>query len=347
MAFVTTWSFETGYEGWTFSDSDSTGGASATRTHVPGAIRANIVGPASTNGEADHISSDINALVQVGDSISFDFTGASTGVTVTFVVRAVYSDTTTEQAQVSQAVDGTVTKVLTQNKTLERIEVTQGHTAGPPFDFTTDVLEVRLTTADPIVAIAGKLRTPQAFIEGEGAGAAGGAGGGSGGNLAAISADGLYIYIASFNSLGFPTLIRMPAPLNADGTVVFEPGGGGRIGVQAGELNAGMIWVAGSFDGTNTVEKSEDYGTTWTVKDDGIFGTVRTFQVGPGDDERVLVFDGDNGDILETVDDGETWTTINAAVSPLINSIIRLTAGLTWKIIKPACIPMPTRQKCR
>jgi hypothetical protein len=173
------------------------------------------------------------------------------------------------------------------------------------------------------VAVAGELTTPQKFIEDQGGAAAGGAGGAAGGNSADISGDGLSIYIAAFNSLGFPTVIKINEALLTDGSVVFNPGAGGRIGVQCGDLNGDIVWVAGQFDGTNTVEKSEDAGSSFTVKDTGAFGTIRTFQVGPSDDQRLLVFDGDNGDIIETLDDGETWTTINAAVTPSINNIAR------------------------
>jgi photosystem II stability/assembly factor-like uncharacterized protein len=106
--------------------------------------------------------------------------------------------------------------------------------------------------------------------------------------------------------------------------VVFSPGDGGRIGVQTGNFNASHLFVAGQFDGTNAVEKSEDAGASFTVKDDATMGAIRTFEVGPANDETLLVFDGDNGDIIETTDDGATWTTINAAVTPLINSLARL-----------------------
>lgn len=141
--------------------------------------------------------------------------------------------------------------------------------------------------------------------------------------MADISADGLYIYIAAFDNLGFPTLIRIAATLSANGTVVFQPGAGGRIGVECEKFSADNVWVAGAFDGTNTVEQSEDDGATWTVKDDGTFGAIRTFRIGPDSDNRIILFDGDNGDIIESIDGGESWTTINAAVSPLINSIAR------------------------
>jgi len=327
MAFTITWSFGSGFDGWTFVD-NSDPGASATRSHVSGAIRTNLIIPAVTNTSARgvHTKEELNATITNGDTIAVDYGPSSDAVIVGIEITATYTDETTEVTSTTDANGGTLTLTLTQAKTLDKIDVqfAIGTGAGTTARNTNiDMEEVRLTTAVELTATAGKLRTPQAFIEDEGAGAAGGAGGGSGGNLASISADGLNIYIASFNNLGFPTLIRIAATLSANGTVVFDPGAGGRIGVQCGTLNNDHVWIAGQFGGTDTVEKSEDDGTSFTVKDDGTFGTIRTFDVGPSDDTRVIVFDGDNGDIIETLNDGGDWTAINAAVSPLINSIAR------------------------
>lgn len=162
--------------------------------------------------------------------------------------------------------------------------------------------------------------SPKKYIDDQGGAAAGGAGGAAGGNPASISADGLYIYIASFDTLNHPILIKIATALDVDGSKAFEPGAGGRIGVQCERSDADAVWVAGQFDGTNTVEKSEDAGSSFTVKDDGTFGTIRTFLVGPTDD-RVLLFDGDNGDIIESTNGGDSWTTVNAAVSQLLNAV--------------------------
>ncbi len=171
------------------------------------------------------------------------------------------------------------------------------------------------------------MQSPSDFIIDQGGGAAGGAGG-SFDTIADNSVDGLFIYIAAFNNLDFPILIKISTALNANGTTVFAPGAGGRIGVQCGAQNADIVWVAGEFDGTNVIEKSEDAGSTFSVKDDGTIGVIRSFKVGPGNDNKVLIVDGDNADILETIDDGVTWTTINASVTPLINAIARLPVNL-------------------
>ncbi len=168
----------------------------------------------------------------------------------------------------------------------------------------------------PFDPTPGKIKVPSTFLAGEGE---------TGGfdKVASLSSEGAYIYIAAFNDLTTPTLIKFDTDLDADGTVVFEPGNGTNIGVQCGSQYSENVWVAGNFGGTNTVEKTTDGGTSWEVKDDATMGTIRAFEVGPLSDNRVIVFDEDNGDILETVDDGENWTTINGAVTPLINSIAR------------------------
>jgi hypothetical protein len=138
-----------------------------------------------------------------------------------------------------------------------------------------------------------------------------------------IDASGTFVYVALLDG-GTPILTKISIALDSDGTTVFDPGSGTNIGVECGRNSANTIWIAGAFDGTNVVEKSEDAGSSFTVKDDATIGNVRTFVMGPDNDEKLLVFDETNGDILETVDDGTSWDTINASVTPEINAIGRL-----------------------
>jgi hypothetical protein len=138
-----------------------------------------------------------------------------------------------------------------------------------------------------------------------------------------IDASGTFIYVALLLS-GTPILTKISTALNADGVTVFNPGAGTNIGVECGRFSSDIVWVAGNFDGTNVVEKSSNAGTTFSVKDDGTIGDVRTFVMGPQNDDRLMVFDETNGDILETRDDGLTWQNINAAVTPEVNAIARL-----------------------
>ncbi|MHA2404707.1 MAG: hypothetical protein ACXADH_17030, partial [Candidatus Kariarchaeaceae archaeon] len=114
-----------------------------------------------------------------------------------------------------------------------------------------------------------------------------------------IDAAGEFIYVALLEG-GTPILTKISTALNADGVTVFDPGAGDNIGVECGRFSSDTIWVAGNFDGTNVIEKSEDGGTTFVVKDDATIGDVRAFVMGPDSDEKILVFDETNGDILET-----------------------------------------------
>ena len=145
--------------------------------------------------------------------------------------------------------------------------------------------------------------------------------------VADVDADGDFIYLGGINSLGFPTLIKFSTDLNADGTVVFNPGDGDNIGVQCGNFDADVIWIAGAFGGTDIVEKSEDGGSSFTVKDDGTLGEVSTFIVGSDSDERVLIID-ELEDIYETINDGDTWTNYNTAVGLATLSVARLDKNL-------------------
>lgn len=335
---VTTWSFGSGFDGWTFIDNsaevfpgkNACPTCSATRSHVSGAIRTTHVVDSLPNvcSWGLHFSPiGLNAAIVNLDTIEVDNSATSDSPNnIGINIIAVYTDTTEEETGfISFNSASTQTLTLTQSKTLDYIRIDFARCTSGSASGTThfqDMLEVRLITATVLTPTSGKLRTPFAFIEDEGAGAAGGAGGGAD-NVASISADGANVYIASFNNLGFPTLIKISAFLIADGSVVFEPGAGGRIGVQCGELNNDVVYVAGLFDSTNTVEKSEDAGSSFSVIDDSTFGTIRSFAVGPNNDNRIIVFDGDNGDIIESLDGGETWTTINSSVTQLINSIAR------------------------
>jgi hypothetical protein len=138
-----------------------------------------------------------------------------------------------------------------------------------------------------------------------------------------IDAAGTFIYAALLQG-GTPIISKISTDLDADGTTVFDPSAGDNIGVECGRFSSDTIWVAGNFDGTNVIEKSEDAGDSFTVKDDATIGDIRSFVIGPDSDERILVFDETNGDILETNDDGASWKSINASVTPEINAIARL-----------------------
>lgn len=127
--------------------------------------------------------------------------------------------------------------------------------------------------------------------------------------VASIDASGTFIYLALLNG-GTPILFKISTALTADGLTVFNPGAGDTVGVECGRFDADVIWIAGLFSGTDQVEKSEDAGSTFVVKNVGFnAGGVFAFDVGPDSDTKVIVNNNDT-QTLETVDDGAIWTVI-------------------------------------
>lgn len=146
-----------------------------------------------------------------------------------------------------------------------------------------------------------------------------------------IDASGTFVYIAAIDSQTFPTLIKIATSLSADGSIVFQPSAGDNIGVQCGRFDNDVVWIGGNFDSTNKLEKSENAGTSFAVKDDATFADIEAFVVGPDSDDRVLVAD-ETIEIQETVNDGDTWTQINASVGFNINAIARLAVNVEESI---------------
>lgn len=137
-----------------------------------------------------------------------------------------------------------------------------------------------------------------------------------------IDADDTFIYVSLLQG-GTPILTKINTDLGSDGTTVFNPGSGDNIGIQCGRFDNDVIWVGGKFDSTNKLEKSEDAGSSFTVKDDATFTDIETFIVGPDSDNRILVAD-ETIEIQETINGGTTWTQINSSAGFNVNDIARL-----------------------
>ncbi len=138
-----------------------------------------------------------------------------------------------------------------------------------------------------------------------------------------VDADGGFIYIAALSS-GNPILIKLNTDLASDGITTFTPGAGTNIGVQCGRFDSGIVYVAGDFGGSDTIEKSSDSGDSFTVIDPATFGPVASFTIGPDTDDRILIQEEDDGIIAESIDSGTVWTTLNASAAIGIISIARL-----------------------
>jgi hypothetical protein len=161
---VTTWSFESDFEGWTFFDNSSSAfpgknacpTCSDTRSHVSGAIQHTMVVSSLANvcGWGQHSSPTLNATIANGDTIEVDVSATSDSNNENRIITAFYTDTTSEETNISLSAANTTTLTLTQNKTLdfilfETVRCTSGTASGSTHS--SDILEVRLTTATEFV----------------------------------------------------------------------------------------------------------------------------------------------------------------------------------------------------
>lgn len=258
--------------------------------------------------------------VRVNDDNSVQFNSANVSISdaphkITIVINKASSDVASD-GSVSFSIDDVLQDTIAGLDFFTQYEAIAKMVAGLSGTEAGTVGTVYLdeiSGTSPAASTSGLLRIPSTVL-----------GTGADAEIASISADGDSIYLAAINTFNFPTLIKIDADLLSIGSVVFDPGDGDNIGVQCGLFDEDVVWVAGNFGGINKVEKSEDSGGSFTPKNDSSTGDVRAFVVGPLNDNTVLIFDVDNGDLLETVDDGATWTTINAAVTPTVNAIDRL-----------------------
>jgi hypothetical protein len=145
---------------------------------------------------------------------------------------------------------------------------------------------------------------------------------------ASVNADGTFIYLALLDG-GTPILTKIATDLLSDGTTVFNPGVGDNIGVQCGKFDANIVWIAGNFGGTDTIEKSENAGSSFVVKDPATFDPVTSFVVGPDSDDRVLVFADAGGSVAsssiqETTDNGASWNQKDSGLGFVSKAVERL-----------------------
>ncbi len=140
-----------------------------------------------------------------------------------------------------------------------------------------------------------------------------------------INADGTFLYIGAIDTVTTaPVLLKQETGLTQNATRTYDPMAGTDIGVMCGRFDTDVVWAAGAFGGTDVVVKTEDAGTTFTVKDPATFGSVTGFAVGPDSDDRVLLVDT-FATIQETENSGTDWTEINASTgAPTTRAIGRL-----------------------
>ncbi len=164
---ITTWSFTSDYEGWTFKDIGADisvnpcPNCSASRSHVPGAMRTTLVVDSLpfVTAAGLHTSPGLGATIANLDTIAVDYGATSDASNTAILITATYTDDTTETTTVTDSGASTLTLTLTQNKTLDDITIRDARsTSGTAIGSTNtrDILEVRLTSATPFTGTGQK-----------------------------------------------------------------------------------------------------------------------------------------------------------------------------------------------
>lgn len=139
-----TWSFEESGEGWTFTDENSTGTASAdgswnstneawTLTMTP------VGGTAWGTIYLENLAID----VEIGDTVQFDFSVPSPQANTSLLLKVIYDDESSYQATGDTNNAGTRTLTITVNGTIARIECWSGRQVGGGI-YSQDIQEVRV-----------------------------------------------------------------------------------------------------------------------------------------------------------------------------------------------------------
>lgn len=158
---TTTWTFPTGFEGWTLRDDSAGSGAFSTLTYdAPNEAleqHAHIDNVPNSISRGWAISPPVGVLIVSGDTVAMDVSAltGSHSVNTTHRVRAVYDDETFQEQTLAGKTAATVTLTMTSTKILDHIElvaVEVGHGGFPTgvFDLFVSINEVRLTTANPV-----------------------------------------------------------------------------------------------------------------------------------------------------------------------------------------------------
>lgn len=141
--------------------------------------------------------------------------------------------------------------------------------------------------------------------------------------------DGTDLYLAVYDNVGLPLLLRVALPLSDDpvASTLYEPGAGDAINVKCSAMG-GKYAISGYFGNNEQVRSSEDGGVPADV-DPGTWGANRAqpLWLDPDGVENIMVCLDAAQDIVETEDSGANWTTHNAAVGYSPGALARLPDG--------------------
>lgn len=107
--------------------------------------------------------------------------------------------------------------------------------------------------------------------------------------------------------------ITRPTSTTPTTVAVYEPGSS-NSGNIAKTGNPDKMVFHGDFDSTNFVIDHAIAANTNT--EIGNSGDVNILEVDPSDDNHMILYDRDQGEVQETTDNGDNWTVLNGATGP-------------------------------
>jgi hypothetical protein len=136
-----------------------------------------------------------------------------------------------------------------------------------------------------------------------------------------VDAAGGYLYIGALRVLGLPVVIKFSAGVDADGTLVYNPGAGNLAEVACGRQDANTVYANGNFD-VPKVLLSIDGGVVWNTIDPAWGGvtTVRPLAIVPTGDGVVVSMTDDQQDAYRSTDWGVIWTALSTALPIVVNA---------------------------
>jgi hypothetical protein len=307
---VTTWTFLTSFEGWKFED-QSSGGGTAARSHIPGALKNSLTYPDFTVSEGAALNSIpgfINVVIAAGDKVELDRGAASDGIVVATRITAYYTDATTDTTFSQTIGASTHTLNLTSGKTLENIEIRNSIGNGgsvPARSVNVDNLEVRLTHTNAIPTQYNVLQ-PVQVLPGENVSAMG------------VNQSGTHLFIAMQSGVtGFPLVIKIDRPTSTTPTqiAVYEPTAGTNANIaKTGNFDR-MLFFGNFGTDVGVIDHAIAAVTNTDISPTSIGAKIiQPLRADPGDIDHIIAINRDDQDAIETEDGGSNWSALNAAL---------------------------------
>ena len=132
----------------------------------------------------------------------------------------------------------------------------------------------------------------------------------------APSADGAYIFMALEDSSGFPVVVKASRDDLSTWDAAYNPGAGTAVNVASVPGNHDLMLLYGNFgSGVQVIKHVISSVTNTNISPTGLTTKViNALACNPGDANEVWLTVNIDQDLLQTIDLGANWTTLNAAL---------------------------------